>query len=752
MIESIYFFGATNNGFGVYPDQERFSAFDQSHRDGREVLRIHHKGAGRVMYTYVRYGLRTGVSGDVRKGSKFGCSLVLDGYYFVDPCYVLETLAPQMIKAMLKQDQLLREVDGGQLAFVPVSLGDVKDYLDRWREKLASELEKRPERFAPLPDTTPEATETYYLLGLNADKDDLQAAFLSTGHIEISLAHNAKTEAQFQQIIADKDKQIRQLTFRVLEDTLENRTFHYYSEEQNVPYPEKTYTIEGATGPISFEIKGNAHFEAKQDGSSKFRVTYRPKNKQPNTEVAELLIRSGAATYSMTLVGEIRQQKPAPVWKAAEAPITVGYHAINQSITKSISLEKCTGKNTLSVSMPDDKKEEVDLETKSITISENQKAIEVKFKLKSVGRVDFDLTLTDKQGNKQVVTLQSVGIKSDSFAPKESRVYPLLVEGANVSSLSDAFTVAMNHPTSKEFTITYKKKDSKNSKSEISVGEYSFEVSSASKLPSPSLSLWLWIGGVAAALVLVGLVIWLLWIPPPPPPPPRPYKVYEGKREVSENSTIDFGQIKEKVTKNFSIADETIGEVIVYGDQASAFVALSKGSTNFQITFAPGEAGDYSANVELRKEKKILFAFQVKGTTAVPPPLPTKPCYPTDGWKHVYSVKPRQKIKRFRLFLQQRALLAHPDIRGKVTVANADEVFAAFAAVVWKENEALLRGLGITSKEQVQEKIKVSNPTTAEKINKLIKDRGGEGGKLALLPDTATWEKALSGIILYACP
>lgn len=195
LIKQIYYFGSSKDGFNTYPESNAFSHYYTNSAPEKWLLTLR-KVNSVVYHTFVKYGLMTSFK-DGRTGSHIGISIAINDYYFSDLKFLSKNFFQEIINIMRKEEKLIegkgtyirrfQNDECDNLAFVPLQLSHVKDYLERWNAEIKNYFTKREvtkylQKLSPdIPDG-----DAFYSLHVDSKKEIIQRYFEKSGAVNVA--------------------------------------------------------------------------------------------------------------------------------------------------------------------------------------------------------------------------------------------------------------------------------------------------------------------------------------------------------------------------------------------------------------------------------------------------------------------------------------------------------------------------------------------------------------------------------------
>ncbi len=205
-IRNVYFFGSLQGTFEIFPNSNIPHHFGKQHNQDW-VMAIHKQG-GMVTHMF---------SISNRTGFSFGIVFQLIGKIFDDFQFLREEVFEFFLEEMIKDGELIRKDNQGNIQFIPSQLKDVRNYLNAWIRQITT---AGPQHFGdhlqPIPSIIPDYTNKP-IPQLHPDNDPsiLTKEFHQNGAIELSnrfpkIRHNHKAQQELKQVInkltADKQE------------------------------------------------------------------------------------------------------------------------------------------------------------------------------------------------------------------------------------------------------------------------------------------------------------------------------------------------------------------------------------------------------------------------------------------------------------------------------------------------------------------------------------------------------------------
>lgn len=196
LIKQIYYFGSSKDGFNTFPESNAFAHYYTNSAPEKWLLTLR-KVNSVVYHTFVKYGLMTSFK-DGRTGSHIGISIAMNDYYFNDLKFLSKNFFQEIINIMRKEEKLIegkgtyirpfKDDECDNIAFVPLGLSDVKDYLERWNAEIKNyftekEVTKYLKKLSP---NIPGCDEFFYKLHVNNKKEIIQRYFEKSGAVNVA--------------------------------------------------------------------------------------------------------------------------------------------------------------------------------------------------------------------------------------------------------------------------------------------------------------------------------------------------------------------------------------------------------------------------------------------------------------------------------------------------------------------------------------------------------------------------------------
>ena len=205
---SIYNFGNFRYGFRTYPKQQGFEKYSNSiYKDELfEIIR----NADKTIFVYVKYGFQTAVSGG-NSGSMFGISVVVQNNYVSNPLHI-HTILQNVVSQMLKEKQLITINEYGFRCFIPQSITDRKEYLDKWSEKITTKIQTALKDYIKPIDASQHVVSSTVKLPLSSNIEAIKPYINNYACISLSPQHTSETVVAMQvkeqkTIIPEKQKE-----------------------------------------------------------------------------------------------------------------------------------------------------------------------------------------------------------------------------------------------------------------------------------------------------------------------------------------------------------------------------------------------------------------------------------------------------------------------------------------------------------------------------------------------------------------
>ncbi len=185
IISNVYYFGASKDGFNIYPDSNLFNSFYRNATPEPWFISVR-KINSIIHHTYVQYGLKTSHN-EGRNGSHIGISIAIKNAYFGDLKF-LHQIFTDIINEMLKGGHIIKENEFKQIAHVPYRLSDEKVHLDEWTKIIQNYFEKEEisQHIKQISSETPACLRDLYGLHINNSKEVIQNHFEKYAGIDVA--------------------------------------------------------------------------------------------------------------------------------------------------------------------------------------------------------------------------------------------------------------------------------------------------------------------------------------------------------------------------------------------------------------------------------------------------------------------------------------------------------------------------------------------------------------------------------------
>ncbi len=196
LIKQIYYFGSSKDGFNTFPESNAFAHYYTNSAPEKWLLTLR-KADSVVYHTFVKYGLMTSFK-DGRTGSHIGISIAMNDYYFNDLKFLSKNFFQEIINIMRKEEKLIegkgtyirrfQNDECDNLAFVPLRLFDVEDYLKRWNDEIKKTFQKQEIKkyLQKISSAIPDGEEFFYRLHVNSKKEIIQRYFEKSGAVDVA--------------------------------------------------------------------------------------------------------------------------------------------------------------------------------------------------------------------------------------------------------------------------------------------------------------------------------------------------------------------------------------------------------------------------------------------------------------------------------------------------------------------------------------------------------------------------------------